>query len=392
MISFDDTEIAFAGKSDKDLQWSYRLFKMIGKPTLVKFGKVFTNMALKLRFPFVKGMIKATIYKHFCGGETIQDCDDKITDLGRFGIGTILDYSVEGKDGDEDLDHTRDEIIQTIQRSKSDEKIPFCVFKPTGIARTDLLEKVNVDGATLTEEEEKDHQAALARFDSICKAAYELDVPVFVDAEDSWFQDWIDRTTNEMMARYNTEKAIVYNTVQMYRHDRLEFLKKTAEQARSGGYKVGIKLVRGAYMEKEHARAAERAYPTPIQPSKEATDRDYNAGLELMVDQLDHFSICAGTHNEKSSQYLVELLEKKGIDRADKRVYFAQLLGMSDHISFNLAHAGYNVAKYVPYGPVKEVMPYLIRRAQENTSVAGQMGRELGLIVAEKKRRKSLKK
>jgi len=388
MISFDNTEIAFASKSNKDLQWSYRLFKMIGKPWLVKFGEVFTNVALKLRFPFVKGAIKRTIYKHFCGGEAIADCDNKIQELGKYGIGTILDYSVEGKDSDDDLDFTRDEIIATIVRAKADDNIPFSVFKPTGIARTDLLKKVNVEGAALNEADEKDHQAALARFDAICKAAYEHQVPLFVDAEDSWFQDWIDRTTNTMMEKYNKEEVIIYNTIQMYRHDRLEFLKRTAEEAKAGGYKVGIKLVRGAYMEKEDERAEEKGYPTPIQPNKEATDRDYDAGLEFMIDHLDYFAICAGTHNEKSSAHLVELLKKRGIDKSDKRIYFAQLLGMSDHISYNLAHAGYNVAKYVPYGPVKEVMPYLIRRAQENTSVAGQMGRELSLIVSEQKRRK----
>jgi proline dehydrogenase len=391
MISFDNTEIAFGGKSDNDLQWSYRLFKMIGKPWLVKFGSGAANLALTLRLP-VKGVIKKTIFKQFCGGESIADCEQKMNDLAKFKIGTILDYSVEGKSTEEVLDHTRDEVIATIKRAKGNPQIPFSVFKVTGISRTELLEKWNKADAKLSADDEKELQVVLARVDAICKAAFEADVPLFIDAEDSWFQDGIDRMTNQMMAKYNKQKAIVYNTLQMYRHDRLDFLKKTYQESVDGNYFVGIKLVRGAYMEKERERAAAEGYRDPIQPDKEATDRDYNLALEFMVDHLDKFSICAGTHNEKSSAYLVELMTKKNISKEDKRIYFAQLLGMSDHISFNLAHHGYNVAKYVPYGPVREVMPYLMRRAQENTSVAGQMGRELSLIVKEKERRKSLKK
>ncbi|MBK6525607.1 MAG: proline dehydrogenase family protein [Crocinitomicaceae bacterium] len=390
MVSFDNTEIAFGGKSDNDLQWSYRLFKMIGKPWLVKFGSGAANLALTLRLP-VKGMIKKTIFKQFCGGESIADCEQKMNDLAKFKIGTILDYSVEGKSTEEVLDHTRDEVIATIKRATGNPQIPFSVFKVTGISRTELLEKWNKADAKLSVEDEKELQVVLARVDAICKAAFEADVPLFIDAEDSWFQDGIDRMTNQMMAKYNKQKAIVYNTLQMYRHDRLEFLKKTYQESVDGNYFVGIKLVRGAYMEKEREKAAAEGYKDPIQPNKEATDRDYNLALEFMVDHLDKFSICAGTHNEKSSAHLVDLMTKKNISKEDKRIYFAQLLGMSDHISFNLAHHGYNVAKYVPYGPVREVMPYLMRRAQENTSVAGQMGRELSLIVKEKERRKKLK-
>ena len=391
MISFDNTEIAFGGKNDNDLQWTYRLFKMIGKPWLVKFGKVATNVAFAMRLP-IKGMIKKTIFKHFCGGETIADCSVKIDDLGAFRIGTILDYSVEGKSGDEDLDRTRDEIIASIATANGNPHIPFAVFKVTGVARTSLLRKTNNPQNKLSDSEKMDFAAAMARVDAICKAAYEADVPVFIDAEDSWFQDVIDRMANTMMATYNKEKPIVYNTLQMYRHDRLEFLKKTHQEAIVGNYFPGIKMVRGAYMEKEREEAEKEGYPSPIQPNKEATDRDYDLGLDYIMENLDRFALCAGTHNEKSSLHLVDLMKTKGIKKNDPRVYFAQLLGMSDHISFNLAHEGYNVAKYVPYGPVKEVMPYLIRRAQENTSVAGQMGRELSLIVKEKKRRKASKK
>lgn len=390
MISFDNTEIAFASKSDKDLQWSYRLFKMIEKPWMVKLGKWMTKIAFALHLP-VKGVIRRTIFKQFCGGEFIKDCEDKIEQLHKYGVGTILDYSVEGKTSDEDLDRTRDEIIKTIHKARDTEAIPFSVFKPTGIARVDILERAN-DPNTVLSESDRNHIAAVeARIESICRAAYDAGVPLFIDAEDSWYQDIIDRMVNKMMARFNKEKVFVYNTLQMYRHDRLDFLKTTYLEGMDGGYKVGIKLVRGAYMEKERERAEEMDYEDPIQPNKEATDRDYDLALTFMVEHIEHFAICAGTHNEKSSEHLVKLMADFKIAKDDSRVYFAQLLGMSDHISFNLAHAGYNVAKYVPYGPIKEVMPYLIRRAEENTSVAGQMGRELGLIIKEKKRRKTSK-
>ena len=390
MISFDNTKIAFAGKSDSDLQWSYRLFRMLGRPWLVKLGKIATNVAFAIRLP-IKGIIRKTIFKQFCGGETIQECEQKIGSLGDFGIGTILDYSVEGKSSDTDLDHTRDEIIQTIEASKKNKHIPAAVFKVTGIIRTDLLRKANDPDIPLSDQEKIDFAAAFARIDAICKAAYDADLPVLADAEDSWFQDAIDRMVNAMMSKYNQKRAIVYNTLQMYRHDRLDFLNKTLTEAKNGHYFIGIKLVRGAYMEKERDAAQKGGYPSPIQPDKAATDRDYNKALEVLVENIDRCSFCAGTHNEESSLYLVELMEKQGIAKDDRRVYFAQLLGMSDHISYNLAHEGYNVAKYVPYGPIKEVMPYLIRRAEENTSVAGQTGRELSLIIKEKQRRKAEK-
>jgi len=389
MISFDNTEIAFAGKSNNDLQWSYRLFKMIGKPWLVKFGKVATNIAFAIHLP-IKGIIKKTIFKHFCGGESIKDCTAKIQELGDFNIGTILDYSVEGKTAEEDLERTRDEIIASIATAKNNLHIPFAVFKVTGVAQTSILRKANGGTEALSEEDRVGLAVAMQRVDAICKAAFEADVPVFIDAEDSWFQDSIDRMANAMMSKYNKQKALIFNTLQMYRHDRLAFLKKTHLEATAGQYFVGIKMVRGAYMEKEREVAEKEGYPSPIHATKADTDRDYDLGLTYIIDNLDRFALCAGTHNEISSLRLVELMEEKGIDPKDPRVFFAQLLGMSDHISFNVAHAGYNVAKYVPYGPVKEVMPYLLRRAQENTSVAGQMGRELALIVKEKKRRKAL--
>lgn len=386
MISFDNTEIAFASKTDKDLQWSYRLFKIIGRPWIVKMGKWMTNFALAIRLP-IKGIIKRTVFKQFCGGETITECEDRIKELNKYHIGTILDYSVEGKDGEIDLDKTRDEIISTIDKAAGNPAIPFSVFKITGLIPSKALEAANKSLENLSSKEKGEHERAVARVEAICQYAYNKQVPIFIDAEDSWYQDEIDRLANEMMKKFNQEKAIVYNTLQMYRHDRLCFLEKSLNLAKSENFKLGIKLVRGAYMEKERERALEKGYPSPIQSSKENTDRDYNLALEYLIKNIEHTAICAGTHNEQSSQYLVELMKEANIPLDDKRIFFAQLLGMSDHISFNLSHKGYNVAKYVPYGPVKEVMPYLLRRAEENTSVAGQTGRELSLIIAEKNRR-----
>ena len=390
MIKFENTEIAFGGKSNSDLKWSYRLFNLMGKPWLVKMGKIATDVAFKLRLP-VKGIIKKTIFKQFCGGESIADCEQKITDLGKFNIGTILDYSVEGKTSNEDFEKTKNELIASILKAKNDDNVPFSVFKVTGISRFGLLEKSNDIITELTQAEKQELKTVLIRVDAICKAAFESNVPLFIDAEDSWIQDGIDRMANAMMAKYNKETAIIYNTVQMYRHDRLVFLKQTHQQAKQAGYKVGVKVVRGAYMEKERIRAKDMGYLSPIHKDKPSTDADYDLAIEYCIQNINDIALCAGTHNEISSAILAKLVDVNEIQKNDKRVYFAQLLGMSDHISFNLSHNNYNVAKYVPYGPITEVMPYLIRRAEENTSVAGQMGRELGLIVKEKQRRKGLK-
>ncbi|MFD1552040.1 proline dehydrogenase [Putridiphycobacter roseus] len=389
MISFDNTEIAFESKSNSDLNWSYWLFNLMGKPWLVKFGKVATNVAFTLHLP-VKGLIKKTIFKQFCGGESIQDCDLKINQLNNYKIGTILDYSVEGKESLADLEATKEEIIDTILKGKANDAIPFSVFKITGVSRFSLLEKANDGVENLNEKEKQEFASVLMRVDAICKAAFENDVPVFIDAEDSWIQNSIDRMADAMMAKYNKEKACVYNTIQMYRHDRLDFLKTSHQKAKNGNYILGVKLVRGAYMEKERDRAKAKGYTSPIQPNKAATDRDYNLALTYMVEHINNIAVCAGTHNEESSAKLIALIETHQLAKNHPHLYFAQLLGMSDHISFNLSFKGYNVAKYVPYGPIQEVMPYLIRRAEENTSVAGQMGRELSLIVKEKKRRKAI--
>jgi proline dehydrogenase len=387
MISFENTEIAFQSKSNKDLKRAYWLFKIIASPTFVKFGKIATNVALKLHLP-INAAVKATIFRQFCGGESIGECDDVIKKMGDFGVGTILDYSVEGKTSDEDFDQTADIIIQTLERGKSDKNIPFGVFKVTGIGRFDLLEKANNREYQFSEVEKSEVEIIVNRIDRICKAAFDSNVPIFIDAEESWIQDAIDKWAFEMMLKYNKERAIVFNTIQMYRHDRLEFLKSCYNLALENNVKYGVKLVRGAYMEKERYRAASLGYPSPIQPNKASSDRDYNLALEFIVSNAEYFALCAGTHNEESSLYLTQLLEKHQIKGDDNRFFGAQLLGMSDHISYNLAAAGYNVAKYVPFGPVREVMPYLLRRADENTSVAGQTGRELSLITKEVNRRK----
>jgi proline dehydrogenase len=386
MVSFDNTEIAFSGKSNKDLRRSFWLFRMIGSPAFVKIGKALTTFSLKLHLP-IKGMIKATIFKQFVGGENIEECNRTVEALGKYHIGTILDYSVEGKEAEEDFDRCTEETIATIERAKNDPHIPFCVFKVTGLARLELLRKVSAN-EKLSAEEEKEFSRIKNRVEKICSVAHQHGKPIFLDAEESWIQKAIDDLADAMMEKFNREKVIVYNTFQLYRKDRLDFLKKSLEKATHENYLLGAKLVRGAYMEKERERAKQMNYPSPIQETKEDTDRDYNNALLFCVDHIDRIAVCAGTHNENSSLVLIKALEEKKIQHNHPHIFFSQLLGMSDHISFNLSSDQYNVAKYVPYGPVKEVLPYLIRRAQENTSVKGQTGRELSLIIKEKQRRK----
>lgn len=387
MISFNNTEIAFKHKTNRDLKRAKFLFSVIASPTMVKVGKGVTNFSLSVGLP-IKGIIKSTIFKQFCGGETIDECTETVGQMWKNKVGTILDYSVEGKTSDEDFEATTKEIIATIAKGKTTEAIPFAVFKVTGITRFGLLEAANGGVELLDAALTRDYEATVERIDRICKAGFEAGIPVFIDAEETWIQDTIDRITHEMMLKYNKEKAIVYNTVQMYRHDRLAFLKDAVAWAKTNGVQYGVKLVRGAYMEKERERAQEKGYPSPIQPDKDACDNDYNAALDFLTDEFEHMALVAGSHNEYSSAYLADLMDKKGLPKENKRIFFAQLLGMSDHISYNLAHLGYNVAKYVPYGPIKEVMPYLLRRADENTSVKGQTGRELSLILQERNRRK----
>lgn len=388
-ISFTDTAIAFRAKSNKDLLKAYWLFKLIGNQTLMPVGKTLTKIGLALRLP-IRGIVRKTIFNQFCGGETIAECEITSEELGSYGIGTILDYSVEGQENELDLDITASEILATIRAAQHNPNIPFCVFKPTGISPNKLLWKVS-EGMELNDEEQHQLNRVEARFEQICSAAHIADTPIFIDAEESWMQPAIDTFVTNMMERHNKEKAIVFNTVQLYRKDRLEYLKKSYQAAVEGGYFLGEKLVRGAYMEKERKRAKDKGYPSPIHETKEDTDRAFNDAVKFCTDHLDRISFCAGTHNEESSLLLTEIMNEKGIKPENEKIYFAQLFGMSDHISFNLSAHGYRVAKYVPYGPVQKVLPYLIRRAEENSATRGQTGRELRLISAERKRRKAEK-
>lgn len=385
-ISFDDTAIAFASKSDAELLKMYSLFATMNNNFLVKSGGGLVQRAFKWGLP-VKFLIKPTIFSHFCGGENLLECNQAIEKLGKDNIGTILDYSVEGENDENSFDRTAKEILATIEKANASKHIPFSVFKVTGIADSAILEKVQA-GQTLSSHEEKSFSRSRARMEMICQRAHQYGVSIFVDAEESWFQETIDKLTYEMMAKFNRQKAIVYNTYQLYRHDRLEVLKQDYQNAVNGNYCVGAKLVRGAYMEKEARRAVEKGYRNPINPTKEASDALFNEALVYCIDHIDRFAICAGTHNEASSYLLLDLMNKRGIASNDKRIYFAQLYGMSDNLSYNLAKAGYNVAKYVPYGPVEAVIPYLLRRAEENTAIAGQSSREFALIKKELQRRR----
>lgn len=383
---FNNTEVAFALKSDTELERAYFLFKLIDSQPLVKIGTAVTNFALKAHLP-VEGLIRSTVFDHFCGGVNENDCLRVVDKMYTKGVSSVLDYSVEGKEEEAQFDAALNMTLKTIEFAKERDAIPFAVFKPTGFGRLALYEKVG-EKAILTEKEQKEWNRVIERFDIACKTAFEKDVLLLIDAEESWMQDAADAIVADMMRKYNKQKAIVYNTLQMYRWDRLDYLKNLHEQAKAEGFYIGMKLVRGAYMEKENERAAELGQKSPICVSKEATDINYDEAVLYMVEHLDIMAVFAGTHNEESSYKLMQLMEEKGIEKNDKRIFFGQLLGMSDNISFNLAAEGYNVAKYLPFGPVRDVMPYLIRRAEENTSVAGQTSRELTLIKKEKERRK----
>lgn len=388
-IDFYNTEQAFIHKSDLDITKAYFLFKTIANSTFVGIANGLTKMALKIKIP-IKWAVKPTLYNHFVGGESIKDAYDTIRNMEKYNVKAILDYSVEGSEADEDIEAAFEETIRAIKNAGNDTNIPFAVFKPTAFGKEAVMEKASL-GEELNEQEQKELDKFKDRINTLCQTAFDSDIPILIDAEDSWYQQIIDDVTNEMMAKFNKEKAVVWNTFQMYRWDRLDFLDKSYKMAVEGDYYLGAKFVRGAYMEKERARAAEKGYKDPIQPDKEASDKDYNAALKYCVERIDRISIFNGTHNEYSSQYLVDLMEEHNIPNDDNRCWFSQLYGMSDHISFNLAKEGFNVAKYLPYGPIKHVLPYLLRRAEENTSAADQSGRELNLIKEERKRRKAAK-
>lgn len=385
-IPFDDTASAFAYRSNKELKKSHFVFNTMRHPWMVKSGIFLTKIVLTLRLPF-KAIIKSTLFNQFCGGESIHGCRATIEKLGHYRVHTILDYSVEGESTEEGFDHTRDEIIRICASAKGDPHVPFSVVKVTGIGSFDLMAKAQ-SGEELSADEKSRLAKIGERLESLVVAAKENELTFMVDAEETWIQDFIDNLVYDLMRKYNKERPLVYNTYQLYRHDALDNMKKAFEQLTGEGVFFGAKLVRGAYMEKERDRADEMGYPSPINVDKPATDRMYDDAVRFCIEHVDKMAVCVGTHNEKSAQLTVDLMHEKGLAHDDPRIYFAQLLGMSDHISFNLAKAGYNVAKYVPYGPIEKVMPYLFRRAEENTSIAGQTGRELTLIKRELQRRK----
>ena len=385
MVSFDNTEISFAWRSTNELRRAKLLFRTIGSPTIVGIGNFLLKVALWLGVP-ISWAVKPTIFKQFVGGETLQECNSTIGLLAKYSVKSILDYSVEGKDNPQSHESAYNEIMKSVENAALNKNITYAVFKPTGLIAVSVLEAVS-KGAALTELEKEQYHTFLQRVDKLCMVAHSSNTPILIDAEDSWYQKAIDDLAANMMQKYNKEQAVVYNTLQMYRADRLNFLKESHDTAKKQGYKLGIKLVRGAYMEKERARAQKYNYPSPIHPTKADTDIAFNAAQEFAITNISNISIFCGTHNELSVRLLVDLMDKHDLHPTDSRISFAQLFGMSDNISFTLASLGYNVAKYIPYGPVKEVLPYLIRRAQENTSVKGQTGRELALILEELKRR-----
>jgi proline dehydrogenase len=382
---FENTEIAFKYRSDKQLKLAAFLFSSMGSPVLTSIGMKLTQFAITWNLP-VQGLIKWTLFNQFCGGETMEEAAETAATIGKYGVHTILDYGVEGKESEEEFDKAVPEFIKAINFAATQKNIPFISMKVTGFAYFSLLEKIHA-GTILTEQDKQAWAKVHDRIDRICKAAAEKNIMVLIDAEESWIQKPVDELADAMMERYNKTRVVVYNTFQLYRHDRLVFLKESYERAKGKGYLLGAKLVRGAYMEKERNRAAEKGYPSPIQPDKKATDSDYDEAADFCLKHLDGIALFVGTHNEASCLSVARYMHNNHIPANTEKVYFSQLYGMSDNISFNLAHEGYNVAKYLPYGPVKDVLPYLMRRAQENTSVAGQTGRELSLIKKEKKRR-----
>lgn len=389
-INFEDTATAFAHKTDAQLKKSNLIFSMMNYPWVVKAGSSVATAALKVRLP-IKGIIRKTLFEQFCGGESIEGSEPRMIGLAQSRVKTILDYSVEGEASEKGYDEAVQEALRVSEYARQHMSIPFCVIKPSGIGSVKLMEKKQ-NGAVLTAEEHRRFDRIFERLDTIVAQAVKNDMKFMVDAEESWIQDVVDGMVYELMKKYNRDKPYVYNTYQLYRHASLANMKAGFQEVTQAGCYFAAKLVRGAYMEKERDRAEEKGYPDPIQPDKEATDRDYHLALEFVMAHIDKFAVCAGTHNEQSCLHLARLMDACGVEKSNDNVYFAQLLGMSDNISFKLADLGYNVAKYVPYGPVEKVLPYLVRRAEENTSIAGQTGREFTLIKKELQRRKMAKK
>jgi proline dehydrogenase len=402
-LSFDNTANAFEYKTDRQLKKAHFLFSTMGYGWLVKMGTRITPWAIKAGLP-ISGIIRNTIFEQFVGGETLQETAKVADRLEEFHVQVILDYGVEGGDyGEDEKDHARDEFIRVINYAATQHNIPFMSIKVTGIARFALLEKMDTAMHTaegtlmkryekivnaLSEDEKAEWERVCSRMMLICKTAAEKNIGVLIDAEETWIQDPVDALTTFMMGHFNKIKPVVYNTAQLYRHDRLQFVKDCFEAAEQRGFILGMKLVRGAYMEKERKRAEEMNYLSPIQPDKAGSDRDYNAAVKFCLQHINRIAIIVASHNEDSNLLAAKLLHEKGLPHNHLHVHFSQLYGMSDNITFNLAKAGYSVSKYLPFGPIKDVVPYLMRRAQENSSVSGQTGRELGLIKKEMKRRK----
>ena len=384
-VDFNNTEIAFHLKSDSELERAYFLFKMISIEPLVRIGTAATNFALKAHLP-VEGLIRSTVFDHFCGGVNEEDCVPTIDKMYASKVYSVLDYSVEGKGVESQFDLALETILNLIEFSKDKEALPIAVFKPSAFGSFDLYQKIS-EHKTLTASEINEWERLKVRFEKVCASGKLNNVKILIDAEESWIQDAVDDLILELMQTYNTDALIVYSTLQTYRWDRLDYLKKIHIKAKQNNFKLGFKVVRGAYMEKERNRAKELGYKSPICDTKVITDALFNSTITYILSNLDTIHLFIGTHNEESSHLALELMAESHISNNDSRVWFGQLYGMSDHISFNLAEQGYNVAKYVPFGPVKDVMPYLIRRAEENTSVAGQTSRELSLIKKEKRRR-----
>lgn len=385
-LDFENTEIAFSYKSNKELKKLRSLFRVMNSKSLVNLGSVLGPLAIKLNIPFTRTILENTIFEHFVGGENLLDTQSSIDLLYRFNTLTILDFGAESKSSEEDLNRVMNENIKAIELAASNDSVPVISTKITGLAPDELLKKMN-NSEELNEVEQSEKQKLLTRLHRICKRAYELNVGVMIDAEESWMQVTIDNLVDDMMREYNKEKVIVYNTFQLYRNDKLEFLKSSFEKAASNNYKLGAKLVRGAYMDKENKYAEDNGWESVIHKTKDATDRDFDLGVNFCVENYAQMASVCATHNLKSNLYQAQLIEELGIEKNHPHINFCQLYGMSDNITFNLAKFGFNVAKYVPYGPLKEVVPYLIRRAKENTSITGDMSRELGLITKEIKRR-----
>ena len=388
MVDLNNNINAFNDKSNTDLNRAWLLFLTISNPTISKLLTNLLQIAISLKLP-INYLVKISIFKQFCGGETITESRKTIDKLWKSKIGSILDYSAEGKQNDSDFKSVYDQGIKILNESEKKNYIQFVVFKLTGLINFEILEKKNKN-ILLDQSEENTYKLFLKRLEKICDKAKEINTPVFVDAEESWIQNAVDEIVLNLMKKYNHENVLIFNTIQMYRNDRVDYLNKIIDIGNKEKFKIGLKIVRGAYHEKEIERAKKYNYNIPVHLKKEDTDKDFNKALEICVQNIDRISICSGTHNVKSSEYLIKLMKENGIKSNDKRIYSSQLLGMSDNISYNLAKANYNVCKYVPYGPIKEVIPYLIRRAEENRSISGQMSRELSNIIKEKKRRREI--